>query len=513
MADGSRSRARWGAWGRVAREALATQRRVLLRAWRAAPIRTQRIFDSLDAMLAREARRTARSHDATRQLRDLARGRRARRCDRRRRERLERRTSATALDALARERGVGALIVPNFSIGATLMMRFAEEAARYFPDAEIVELHHAGKERQAVGHGARNRRRASSAQRRGRRAIHSVRLPGLLAHQEVLFGGTGELLTIRHDSLSRESFVAGMLAAVRAVVHLRGLAIGLDAILEAVSFVNVAVVGATGAVGETIVRVLEERNVPVAAAAAVCVARSGATASVFAATRSTCAPRRTTRCAVSTSCSLPAARTRAKSMRPALLERGSIVIDNSSTFRMRSGVPLIVPEVNAEAMRRRASALSGRELHGDRAVHRAARRFATPPGCAACASRRIRRRAAPGAPGSTSCSPDERAVVRGEPEPAAGGLSARRSRATSFRRSARSTTTAGAARSARLRDETRKMLDLPGSARQRDGRARAGAHGAQRSGLLRNASARRARRSSRAALRRGAGIVFHAKAS
>jgi 4-hydroxy-tetrahydrodipicolinate reductase len=136
-----------------------------------------------------------------------------------------------ALRALADERGVGALIVPNFSLGAMLMMRFSETAARYFPHAEIVELHHAAKKDKPSGTA---RETAARMERGGGRTppIHSVRLPGLLAHQEVLFGGAGELLTIRHDSLSRESFVAGMLAAVRAVVHLRGLSIGLDSVLS-----------------------------------------------------------------------------------------------------------------------------------------------------------------------------------------------------------------------------------------------------------------------------------------
>ena len=127
-----------------------------------------------------------------------------------------------ALDAAAQKHGVGALFVPNFSLGAMLMMRFAQQAARYFPNAEIVELHHAGKKDKPSGTAAAT---ATAMERAGGRVpvIHSVRLPGLLAHQEVLLGGTGELLTIRHDSFSRESFVAGMLAAVRAVVHRRGL--------------------------------------------------------------------------------------------------------------------------------------------------------------------------------------------------------------------------------------------------------------------------------------------------
>lgn len=131
-----------------------------------------------------------------------------------------------ALSAVADERNVGVLIVPNFSIGAILMMRFAQEAARYFPKAEIIELHHSAKKDKPSGTA---RETALGIERAGGEAppIHSVRLPGLLAHQEVLFGAPGELLTIRHDSFSRESFVNGMLAAVHAVVRTSGLTVGL----------------------------------------------------------------------------------------------------------------------------------------------------------------------------------------------------------------------------------------------------------------------------------------------
>lgn len=133
------------------------------------------------------------------------------------------------LDAAAQHRGIGALLVPNFSIGAVLMMRFAQEAARYFPDAEIVELHHAGKKDKPSGTARETATRMANNGTQPQ--IHSLRLPGALAHQEVVFGGTGELLTIRHDSLSRDSFVAGMLAAVRGVGNLRGLHVGLEAVL------------------------------------------------------------------------------------------------------------------------------------------------------------------------------------------------------------------------------------------------------------------------------------------
>jgi 4-hydroxy-tetrahydrodipicolinate reductase len=136
-----------------------------------------------------------------------------------------------ALARAAEARGVGAIIVPNFSVGATLMMRFAREAARFFPDAEIVEMHHATK-KDAPSGTARETALGIEAAGGKPPEIHSVRLPGLLAHQAVYFGGTGELLTIRHDSLTRESFVAGMFAAVRAVACRRGLSVGLDSVLD-----------------------------------------------------------------------------------------------------------------------------------------------------------------------------------------------------------------------------------------------------------------------------------------
>lgn len=133
------------------------------------------------------------------------------------------------LDGVARERGLGALLVPNFSIGAILMMRFAEEAAKYFPSVEIIELHHDRKIDAPSGTAKRTGERITQAGGPAKVPIHSVRMRGLVAHQEVLFGTDGELLTIRHDSLSRESFVPGMLAAVRAVSTVHGLQVGLDA--------------------------------------------------------------------------------------------------------------------------------------------------------------------------------------------------------------------------------------------------------------------------------------------
>jgi len=136
-----------------------------------------------------------------------------------------------ALAHLAEERGVGAMIVPNFSTGALLMMQFAEQAARFFADVEIVEMHRVGKKDKPSGTALQTAQ--CIARGGGRRPeIHSVRLPGLVARHEVLFGNPGESLTIRHDSLSRESFVPGIFAALRAVMQLHGLTIGLDAIFD-----------------------------------------------------------------------------------------------------------------------------------------------------------------------------------------------------------------------------------------------------------------------------------------
>jgi len=102
------------------------------------------------------------------------------------------------IDALAKERGVAVFVAPNFSIGAVLMMRFAAEAARHLPRAEIIELHNEAKKDAPSGTA-----RATAEGMGGDPSIHSVRLPGLIAHQEVLLAGEGQLLTIRHDTTSR----------------------------------------------------------------------------------------------------------------------------------------------------------------------------------------------------------------------------------------------------------------------------------------------------------------------
>ncbi len=125
----------------------------------------------------------------------------------------------------------GALIVPNFAIGAVLMMRFAQHAARFFPTIEIVEMHRAEKRDKPSGTAKATAERIKRGGGPADVPIHSVRLQGLLAHQEVLFGSAGELLTIRHDSLSRESFAAGIVFAIRHASALKGLHIGLGSII------------------------------------------------------------------------------------------------------------------------------------------------------------------------------------------------------------------------------------------------------------------------------------------
>ncbi len=139
-------------------------------------------------------------------------------------------TTGSDLDAVAaaaREAGLPCFYAPNFALGAVLMMRLAEEAAKVFPRAEIVELH-VDTKRDAPSGTAK----ATAARMGTDPAIHSIRLPGLVAHQEVIFGGAGETLTIRHDTTSREAFVPGVLLAIERVRELpAGLTIGLDALL------------------------------------------------------------------------------------------------------------------------------------------------------------------------------------------------------------------------------------------------------------------------------------------
>lgn len=151
---------------------------------------------------------------------------------------------------LSKHPKVGVLIAPNFAIGAVLMMEFAEKAARYFESAEIVEMHHPAKVDAPSGTALRTAELMTQARKnssmkpmpdatkqsldgaRGSRVgdipIHSIRAQGLVAHQEVLFGGVGETLTIRHDSLDRAGFMPGVLLGIRSVVTNPGLTHGLD---------------------------------------------------------------------------------------------------------------------------------------------------------------------------------------------------------------------------------------------------------------------------------------------
>jgi 4-hydroxy-tetrahydrodipicolinate reductase len=131
------------------------------------------------------------------------------------------------IDAEAREAGVAVFFAPNFAIGAVLMMRFAAEASAYMEAAEVIELHHATKLDAPSGTA-----KATAAGMRGDVPIHSVRLPGLVAHQEVILGGTGETLTIRHDTTSREAFAPGVRLALDKLGTLApGVTVGLDKLL------------------------------------------------------------------------------------------------------------------------------------------------------------------------------------------------------------------------------------------------------------------------------------------
>ncbi len=133
----------------------------------------------------------------------------------------------TGVGERARERGLPVFFAPNFAIGAVLMMRLAAEAAAFLPRAEIVELHSEAKKDAPSGTA-----RATADLLPGEVPIHSVRLPGLVAHQEVLLAGEGQLLTIRHDAFSREAYVPGVLLALERLPTLPpGLTVGLDALL------------------------------------------------------------------------------------------------------------------------------------------------------------------------------------------------------------------------------------------------------------------------------------------
>lgn len=157
------------------------------------------------------------------------------------------------LGELAETRGVGALLAPNFAIGAVLMMMFSRVAAKFMPEVEIIELHHAQKADAPSGTAARTiklilesrgERTAVRPEREhitvsGARGgdvdgvhVHSVRLPGYVAHQEVIFGGLGQTLTIRHDSIDRASFMPGVLIACKKVRGLKGMVVGLEHLMD-----------------------------------------------------------------------------------------------------------------------------------------------------------------------------------------------------------------------------------------------------------------------------------------
>ncbi len=157
-----------------------------------------------------------------------------------------------SLSRMAEERKIGAIIAPNFAVGAVLMMKFSQMAAKYFQDVEIIELHHDQKLDAPSGTAVKTAELVTSVREskqqghpneketiQGARGasydgirIHSVRLPGLVAHQEVMFGGNGQMLSIRHDSFNRASFMSGVKLSVDTVMKLDVLVYGLENIIE-----------------------------------------------------------------------------------------------------------------------------------------------------------------------------------------------------------------------------------------------------------------------------------------
>jgi 4-hydroxy-tetrahydrodipicolinate reductase len=155
------------------------------------------------------------------------------------------------IEALANEAGIGAAVIPNFAVGANLMLHFARIASKFMSAAEIIELHHDKKVDAPSGMATATVREMREARGsdfdeantttilmdgarggvEGGIHVHSVRLPGLVAHQEIIFGGLGQILTIRHDSISRESFMPGVLLAVKEVTKRSGLVYGLDRLM------------------------------------------------------------------------------------------------------------------------------------------------------------------------------------------------------------------------------------------------------------------------------------------
>lgn len=159
-------------------------------------------------------------------------------------------TTGFPIDDAWREAAVGVVVAPNFAIGAVLLMRFAEQAARHLPSAEVIELHHDRKLDAPSGTALLTAQRIAAARTGGAETpggddaypgargadvdgvrVHSVRLPGLVAHEEVVFGGPGQTLRLRHDSIDRTSFMPGVLLAIRAAPQRPGLTVGLDDLL------------------------------------------------------------------------------------------------------------------------------------------------------------------------------------------------------------------------------------------------------------------------------------------
>lgn len=154
------------------------------------------------------------------------------------------------LQTLCAEKKLGGIVAPNFSIGAVLMMKYAKESAQYFSDVEIIEMHHPGKLDSPSGTALRTAEMIADGRKilpdekkpretiphaRGasyqKIPIHAVRLPGLLAHQQIIFGGIGETLTIRHDTMDRQCFMPGIVLACEKVMHLNELVFGLENVL------------------------------------------------------------------------------------------------------------------------------------------------------------------------------------------------------------------------------------------------------------------------------------------
>lgn len=156
------------------------------------------------------------------------------------------------LDRLCSEKEVGSIIAPNFAIGAILMMKFAQQAAKYMPHVEIIEMHHDRKLDAPSGTAIKTAEMIAEVRKEHKQGhpdeeekldgargafyqgfpIHSVRLPGLIAHQEVIFGSEGQTLTIRHDSIDRTSFMPGVNLAIKKVMQLNQLVYGLDKVLD-----------------------------------------------------------------------------------------------------------------------------------------------------------------------------------------------------------------------------------------------------------------------------------------